>query len=503
MKSSLIEAFDHYKVKIAEAANTKKAEVVDAACAKLCIEDLFYLLCFGLGRKDVEHPWIYSRCKEVQEFPDGYLDLWAREHFKSTIITYAKTIQDILINPEITAGLFSHTRPIAKGFLRQIKREFESNERLKRWFPDVLYASPAKESPKWSEDDGIIVKRKGNPKEATIEAWGLVDGQPTGKHFSLMVYDDVVTRESVTSPDMIKKVTDAWELSRNLGAEGGRTRYIGTRYHYNDTYREIMAREAAKPRIYPATVDGKVDGEPVLLSRERLAEKRREQGPYTFGCQMLQNPKADEAQGFMVDWMRFYQPGGTTTGLNLYMLIDPAGEKKKENDYTVIFVLGLGSDQNYYVVDCVRDRLNLTERCRKVMDLHRQYRPLAVGYEKYGLQSDIEHIEYVQAKENYRFAITQLGGPTPKNDRIRKLIPIYEQGRMYWPTTLYYVDYQRQSSDLVRVFKEQEYMPFPVAVHDDMLDCQARILDQELGAVFPVPSVKTKQRERQRDWRTL
>jgi hypothetical protein len=202
------------------------------------------------------------------------LDLWAREHYKSTVITFAKTIQDILIDPEITVGFFSHTRPIAKAFLRQIKQEFESNETLKGWFPDILWANPKKESPKWSEDEGIVVKRQSNPKEGTVEAWGLVDGQPTSKHYRTLVYDDVVTRESVSTPDMMAKTTDALALSYNLGAHGGTRRFIGTRYHYNDTYRTIMERGTVKPRIYPATKDGKVDGEPVFLTREQLAEKR-------------------------------------------------------------------------------------------------------------------------------------------------------------------------------------------------------------------------------------
>jgi hypothetical protein len=101
----------------------------------------------------------------------------------------------------------------------------------------VLFENPSKESPKWSEDEGIVVKRKSNPKESTVEAWGLVDGQPTSKHYKLMVYDDVVTRESVTTPEMMTKTTDALALSFNLTAKEGRRRFIGTRYHFNDTYR--------------------------------------------------------------------------------------------------------------------------------------------------------------------------------------------------------------------------------------------------------------------------
>ncbi len=464
--------------------------VMAALLAYLGRRDLFFLLVYLLNRPDADNDWCFVRCAEVSAAPDGYLDLWAREHFKSSIITFALTIQDILRDPEITAGIFSHSRPVAKGFLRQIKREFEDNELLKTCFPDVLYASPAKEAPQWSEEAGIIVRRKTNPKEATVEAWGLVDGAPTGKHFSLLVYDDVVTRESVATPEMIKKTTDAWALSLNLGArpQKGRKaarRHIGTRYHFADTYQAILDRGAAQARIHPATIDGKEEGRPVLLSPEELIEKRRSMGPYIFGCQMLQNPKADTVMGFKQEWLRSYTLGRHPAESNFYLLCDPAGAKKTGSDYSVFWVLALGCDGNIYLVDGVRDRLNLTERAQALFRLHRKWRPLAVGYERYGMQADIEHIRYVQNQEGYRFSIIELGGAMPKNDRIRRLVPVFEQGRFYLPETLPYRDLTGALRDLAGEFTDEEYLAFPVCGHDDMLDCASRVLDAAFPARFP------------------
>ncbi len=455
------------------------------AMRELCRHDLFYLLTRGCGRKDVDNDWLFARCMDVQKQPDGMIDLWSREHYKSTIITFGKSIQNILIDPEITIGIFSHTKPIARAFLRQIKYELETNERLKRLFPEILYSDPRNESSSWSEDKGITVKRKTNPKEATIEAHGLVDGQPTSKHFQVLCYDDVVTRESVTSPDMIKKTTEAWELSLNLGAHGGVRRYIGTRYHYNDTWGTIIERGSDTPRIHPATHNGKVDGDPVFLTADSLAEKRRDMGPYIFTCQMLLDPKGDDVQGFKLDWLRYWDVE-TIAGLNIYIVVDPAGEKKKRNDYTTMWVVGLGRDQNYYVIDLIRDRLNLTERTQSLFMLHQKYRPLAVGYEKYGMQADIEHIEYVQGIKNYRFEITPLSGPTAKNDRIRRLVPKFEQHSIFLPRSIIKTNYEGKSEDLIKTFISDEYLAFPVSAHDDMLDDLANILHPDMPTFFPL-----------------
>ena len=453
------------------------------------------MLRYILKRPDVAHPFLFDRCREVQKSPNGHIDLWSREHYKSTIITFAKTIQDILASHgddplpewkgrEATFGIFSFNRPGAKKFLEHIRTELAENKALQELFPDVLYERPDREAPKWSLDEGIIVKRKANQRESTVEAWGLIDSMPTGSHFFVRIYDDVITEKFARSADMIKKSTESWELSQNLGARGGFERYIGTRYHFNDTYKEIMKRGSAKKRIYAATADGTVEGEPLLLSRKELDQKRRDMGPYVFGCQMLQNPTADGTQGFKENWLKFYKTHNNAAGMNVFILVDPANEKKKKSDYTSMKAIGYGLDGNVYVLDMIRDRLSLTERTSALFQLHKTckswvpaHQKVPVYYEKYGKDSDIEHIEDKQEQENYRFDIYPIGGPMAKNDRIRRLVPDCEGGKIWLPERLTYVDIEGRTHDLVREFIDEEYLPFPVGEHDDMLDNLARIKD--------------------------
>lgn len=501
----------HYKTlkeyfDFAERLKTFENEVEKVKLNRLlCRTDLFWLLWFGCGKGYIAKQWLLDRCKEVEANPDGHLDLWAREHFKSTIITYGKSIQNILASHgddplpewdrETTIGIISVTRPLAKGFLREIKETFETNKTLKTLFPDILYAKPQVESTKWSEDVGICVKRKKVYKEQTVEAWGLVDGQPTGKHFFEIVYDDVVTQDSVTNPEMIQKTTFAFGLSDNIGTRGGKYRVVGTPYHANDTLSSIQEKGAFKLRKHPGTFEGKwpidSDSEAPLLTRTELELKYAKQGEYTFACQILLNPVASSLQNFKYEWLKFFGTFNHDHQLaaNIYIIVDPANSKKADADYTTMVVIACCSDGNYYVIDMVRDRLNLAERTDKLFVLHKRWKPLAVGYEQYGMVSDIEHIEDKQNLYNYHFNIIKLGSGVwaklKKTERIGKLQPLFQNRRILLPHKINQIDYQGKVTNLVDVFVKEEYLWFPVPKHDDMLDAVAHILNPDMVVFFP------------------
>jgi predicted phage terminase large subunit-like protein len=456
---------------------------------KLCKTDLFFLLYFVLGVKQVNHPWIIDRITEVELNHNRTLDLWSREHFKSTLLTYGLTIQELLLNPEERICIFSHTRGIAKAFLRRIKLTFESNDLLKLLFPDVLYSDPKGQSPKWSEDDGIIIRRRGVYNEATLEAWGLVDGMPTSRHYTIRVYDDVVTKDSVSTAEQIKKTDEAFKLSQFLGARGGSVRVIGTRYHFADQYSKMKASGAweLRERKGVEVVDGAETS--VFLTQAELQDFKKvvcDGNTYIYNCQMLLDPVAEEAQEFKKGWLRYYRTL-PDRAMNLYLFVDPASEKKKKgsgSDYTVMWVWGLDPMGNHFLVDMIRERLNLFEKWKHLSKLMRKHPTIKkVYYERYGMQADIQHYQHMMKEDGVYFSIEELGGSLKKEDRIRKLVPMFENYKVYLPEALYS---EVDGRDLVKEFIEEEYLLFPFASHDDGLDAASRIKDEKAECYPPV-----------------
>ena len=735
-----IEAHKQYRRILAQA---KKDGSLHNTLRDMTRRDPFFRLYYILSivpREIIDNDWVYDRTREVQHAPWGYIDLWFRAGFKTTVLTENGTIGNVLNDPNATTVIFSFNRPQAKKITQPIIHEFENNAMLKELFPEILWQDARKEAPKWNQDEGYVLRRRYNPKEPTIMSSGLVDGQPTGMHFKYLRYDDVETIETVRSVEMIEKTDEALKMSYNLDTPGASFKsWVGTIYAYNDIYLRMIKEGTAKPRIYPATKDGKLDGEPWLGTRQQLAERIKQMGPYVsachcagtkilmgdwsykniedvktgdmvvgftipndsskselvatrvmatrvrkaeanrytfesghstsctpdhqwwtgrrepgrekylalgngvgkngrkrglirisynppcpdnasaawfsgmidgegcvnipmksiaisqseahnpavvkrlrevmttlgiewrenerearpghqsaihfslkggrpmrhaillwhrpakenaivstmFGtritynptkldlvkdveplgiqdvyalqtetgnyvangyasknCQLFLNPTADSNQSLLKDWLRYWS-ADRLNGLSIYILVDPASEKKKTSDYTVFTVVGLGADRCYYVIRQIRDRLNLKQKANVLFNLHQQYRPITVGYERYGMQADIEYIVEQMNLRNYRFPIIELGGTMPKNDRIKRMVPAFSEGRVYIPTNQPYVQYDGTTVDLTSVFVNDEYLAFPFSEHDDMLDSLSRIIDPELCAMFP------------------
>lgn len=414
----------------------------------LGVNDRYFLLTGLCRRTDALHPWLFNRCREVEASPDGYLDLWARFHYKSTIITFAGSIQEILTDPEIKIAIFSHSKPISRAFLGQIMREFENNDYLKQVYPDVLWDEPRKEAPVWGLDRGIVVKRRSNPKESTVEAHGMVEGAPTSRHFSLHIYDDVVTRETVTNPEMIRKTTEAYELADNLASHDGARKWMpGTRYSFADTYGVLMEKGGLKVRKHPATDDGTLKGVPVFLTQKRWEEIKQTQRS-TVSAQMLQNPIAGNEAMFKSTMFRPYviRP----TFLNVYIMVDPSKGRSATSDRTAIAVIGVDVAGNRYLLDGVRHRMSLSERWATLKKLYVKWRDatgvqvIIVGYERYGAQTEDEVIKEWQERDGVAFELVELNWPREgghsKKDRVERLEPDMRNGRFFLPGIVYHAE---------------------------------------------------------------
>jgi len=193
------------------------------------------------------------------------------------------------------------------------------------------------------------------------------------------------------------------------------------------------------------------------------------------------SPSTSEASEFKLEWIKRYRT--LPDPLSLYIFVDPANEKKKTSDYTVVALVGVDQFGSRFLVDIVRDKLDLGERWKAIKEMVLSYSGvMGVFYEKYGKDSDIWYMEQRQLEEGVYFTIDKIGGSTTKTDRIKRLVPICREGKFYLPERP--IIYHGQ--DLVRIFIDEEYTKFPFCRHDDMLDAISRVEDPAVALIKPV-----------------
>lgn len=392
--------------------------------------------------------------------------------------------------PQLAILSASHTTDLAEKFGRRVRNIVADNP-YKAVF-DTRLAQDSQAAGRWATADG------GEYYAAGVGAAIL------GYRADLGIIDDPVAGREEADSELVRTRTWEWYKSDFYTRLKPNAAVILIMQRWREDDLAGMLLEDAKNggeqwdvlrlpmEAEEADVLGRAVGEP--LWPEWFTDEMRNQAKRdarNWLALYQQRPRPDSGGEFKKDWLRYYKNKPEKT--NNYIIVDPAGEKKQGRDYTAVWVLGCGRDGKVYALDIIRDRMSLTERTELLFKLHRKYQPLKVGYEKYGKDSDVEHIRDVMEREQYRFEVEELGGALKKEDRIRRIIPMFEGHEIYLPQSLHYTDHQNVVRDLVQDFIEQEYAPFPVGKHDDLMDALSRVVDMRMSFPKALPEVVESQ----------
>ena len=390
-------------------------------------------------------------------------------------------------NPQLSAVLASHTTGLAEGWGRKVRNGMQDADFLDI-FPSSGVSSDNASASSWSTNKGGEFFAAG------------VGTAIAGKRADLGVIDDPIgSREDADSDRIRQKLWD-WYISdfTTRLKPGAKQLLIQTRWHEADLAGMLLDREREKWKVIKIPMLagandplGREEGEMLWkewFTAEMLETAQRD--PRSWISLYQQEPRPMEGADFKRSWIQRYASPPKVS--NKIILVDPAGDpnkktasKRKKSDFTAMWVLALGSDENIYVVDGLRDRLNLTQRADALFALHKKHKPMQVRYEQYGLQADVEHVKSEMERRQYRFAIKEVGGGIEKNARIRRLIPYFEGGRIWLPLEMKRESVLGQTYDVVNDFIEQEYATFPVGRYDDSFDCLARLAEPSLTLPWP------------------
>jgi len=460
----------------------------------LFANDLWFLVNFGMDILDnaANHPFIVDRCRMVETGPrTDTLDIWARYHWKSTIISAGETLQYHIKNPEHCTGLFAYNRPAAKKPLKAIKRLCENSDLLKWCFPEIFWKKPETEAPKWSEDEGIVFKRQSSSRpQSTIEAWGLTEGMPTGSHFERLIFDDLETEDIRESPDMLNKVFNNFMMAHGnlgMGKDTDIVRVIGTYYSYfgpNVKIRDLAyanGEKIYKLRLIPATHDGTRAGIPVYMGQKPFEKEKM--GPH-FNSQQLCDPTPSSSIKLHKEYLKPINRRFLPKGMLKFMVLDQAGGDATEKVSSDLWSYGCIGIRPYvdnigqsdvYILDAEADQMSHAEGIHGFVDMYLRNGIIQqVGVEKVGLATTEMHIASALKRYGVRLEV--------ENENLVLLKPANRskerrvEAALQWPLNngkIFYVD-DLPPKFLTQLCDEMDKFPF---FHVDILDMIAYSYD--------------------------
>ena len=362
---------------------------------------------------------------------------------KSTINTVAFPLWKTIIERKTRVLIVSNTATQAESFGRAIKNYYESDN-IERIFGDIKGVP-------WSPLE-MRLQGHGNDKESNITVLG-VGGAVLGRHFDLIILDDIADEENMATPLQREKIKIWYRKTLLPSLEpNGELKAVATRFHSDDIYNTFMSDPSFKTKIYDAeNYKGKLLW-PERLSKEFLAARKSQMGSVLFSMQYKNQIRDEETSIFKEMWFKYYDK--LPDDLDFYQGVDLAISEK--GDYFVICTVGKDPKSGfYYLADIFYGHYSLSGQFEHIIGKAENYHPIKIAVESNSYQKVVSD----ELKRNTALPIRALTQFKDKVTRARQLSVLFENGSILFP----------RKAQWIRELRS-ELLGFPRGKHDDFVD---------------------------------
>jgi hypothetical protein len=385
-----------------------------------------------------------------------------RSWFKTWVLTVGKSIWLTLPDEE---GLFLSTYP-AKGpnvrilvasnvitnaekMINKIKREWETNTRLRAAFPELV---PDFNKTRWS-DSCAQIKRPGNYTEGTYTAVG-VGGSVISQHFDHIIEDDLIYakkddfsgQELMPSQEDIDNAIGWHKLTFSLLADPNKSTMdnVGTRWAPHDLVDYIRKNEGHYNCFeITSTIDSAwpIPDDSYCLWPERYGVKgleaiRASQGAKLFETQYLCRPRAGEDVTFQMGYVKKHSSISEYPSSPQYItIVDVATWKDKKRICNNVVLTGC-KDENHHIwiARCSAGKYDPTELIQIIKEHQKQFNS-KVMIEEVGYQVAVRFYARKEMEESGQIYVIEQLPPDnrkgAKDLRIESLEPTVRNGMFH------------------------------------------------------------------------
>lgn len=408
-----------------------------------------------------------------------------RGHAKSTCAALAYPLWSICERRRRNIVIITHESSLATQFVRDIRNELETNERILAKYGDLAARPVEAPAPKAESRRAKAPARKARPKwsEALLTtATGItIQARSTGGGFrgarvgphrpDLIICDDIEKDDHVDSPEGRRKL-EHWlrRVVMPALAPDGQLLVVGSLLHY-DSLLANLANRGRFPRwdykVYRALEarpdeTGQYFLEPLWPARwplARLSEERERVGTLAFEQEYQANPIDDSVRVFRPEWLRRYEPHELCEEhLVTLMAVDPA-TGVSGGDFFAIWIGSLDVTTGVlYTRQITLDRIGIVQQVKRIVAEFERFRPARIGIETTAYQVALKDVLEDHGRRNRLYLpIVPIQTIANKRARIEATAPFYENGTIRFPATL---DPEA----------EAQFLQFPKARHDDAPD---------------------------------